>query len=138
MEMDNPAVQGDEIDDTTCTFSTNPRQPTNYLAVMASAAGVIPALPAVTADPVTKATMASVSNGDSVSNFPTSLVHGTEGAMVVVNSAASDEVPTDDVPAEGTGSFTLTITCRDGETSVVGSSTIVVANYPYENGAVEG
>ena len=28
VEMDNPAVQGDEIDDTTCTFSTNPRQPT--------------------------------------------------------------------------------------------------------------
>ena len=55
-------------------------------------------------------------------------------ARVVVNSVAdmtrplTDEVYPPLITAEGTGSFTLTITCRDGETSVSGSSTIVVAN----------
>ena len=62
--------------DTTCSFSTNPLQPTGYAAVTE---GADPStLPAVTADLITTATLATVSNGDMDSHFPTSLVHGDE------------------------------------------------------------
>ena len=135
VEMKDDADDAVSVDDTTCTFSTNPRQPTGYAAVAEDSTNVDNVLPAVKADLIKKATKATVSNGDMESHFPTSLVHAgdqaTERARVVVNSAPT-EIPASGatlaINAEGTGSFTLTITCRDAEKSVFGSSTIEVAN----------
>ena len=129
VEMDDPAVSGDEIDDTTCTFSTNPGQPTGYAAV-APDIGYYPQPPwgPGCSDHEGYEGYGIEWSGVEMSRAPTSLTHGTAGtnrARVEVDSAPEDA---EEIMAEGTGSFTLTITCRDAETSVVGSSRIVVAN----------
>ena len=150
VEMDGLGVTDPvPVDDTTCTFSTNPRQPTGLekVAVVPAVAATedapaVPAYPAVPAGRITKATKATVSNGvtastDRRAHYPTALSHGptdNDQAMLVVNSAPTP-VPADDsvtpnIPvdpaAEGTGTFTLTITCRDAEMSVSSSTTIEV------------
>ena len=157
MKLDAANTEND-VDDTTCTFSTTPGQPTGAIwavpAVPAVAAEnntpAVPAMPKVAAAPITKATKATVTNGAAVRasataasttdhHYPASLVHtsATDAARarVVVNSnPVMYQAPTVGVVippvvnAEGTGSFTLTITCRDGEKSVSSSSTISVAN----------
>ena len=153
VEMADPATANVvEEDDTTCTFGTNPRQPTGSIVALTAipavpAAGqdpAVPAYPAVATDQITNTTKAQVSNGVAVDqdtqeyrdHYPTTLSHGTgtNRARVEVNSAPTP-VPASDpgatpvllaATAAGTGTFTLTITCRDAEMSVSSSTTIEV------------
>ena len=134
VEMNDPGAATPVTDgDTTCTFSTDPRQPTGLAAVAADTT-TTPPQPAVDADPVKVTTKATVSNGAAVDDtnhrdhYPTTAAHGAaaERASVDVDSTVTDTTPTPNVTIAGTGTFRLTITCRDAEKSVASSTTIEV------------
>ena len=122
LELDASNADETLAGDTTCTFSTSPKQPTGR---MASASG---ATLVVTADLATAATLATVNNGALVDGTVADLTSLTDvlasngmdttSAMVVVNSGAG--------LAAGEGSLTLTITCHDIDARVSNSAQIVV------------
>ena len=150
VEMDDPSVDPPVTNgDTTCTFGTNPRQPTGSIVPLTAVAATAdaPAYPAVATDQIMDTTRAQVWNGVEVAqagderrdHYPTVLANGgTTGspdpARLVVDSTPVDVTASapDATPvlvaasAAGTGTFTLTITCRDAEKSLSSTTTIEV------------
>ena len=112
----NPQVLG-VVNDTTCVFTTDPKQPTGLAAVVADASAN-PPVAALDADPLKAITLASVI--------------GTFEPATELNSVTVDATPTlittdpVSVDAAGLGSFTLTITCTDTEKSISDMATITV------------
>ena len=126
LELDSVATDTDNnvvtAGDTTCKFSTSPRQPTGRPASLALATG-----PVITIDAVKATTLASVTNGeeeglrtilrDDLSRDADEMAARVEVNAVAVQAVVaavpnvSEEVAA--VPAAGVGIFTLTITCED-------------------------
>ena len=129
------------VEDTTCTFSTSPGQPTGRPATVRA---VPPVTPVITKDAVTATTLASVTNGDAPADLGTRtlLIDDADRtnkvtARVEVNSAAMQEQVNEDPPysaqvdavlAAGVGVFTLTIMCEDPDGTAMSSARIRVSN----------
>ena len=114
MEYDDAGTANVDENDTTCVFTTSPKQPTG-LALNTSATP-----PRAADDPIKAITIASVVGGYET-DTPTQLDEVTVDASPDV--AATNP---NGVTAAGLGSFTLTITCTDTEKSVSDTATITV------------
>ena len=115
---DDALTTDDYIGDTTCTFSTSPKQPTGQGAIATP-------LPAIEADPATATTLATVNNGaetddrdwTTLVDTATTPTETTPDAAVVVSAVA---------PAGALGPLTLTITCEDPDATVSSEARITV------------
>ena len=114
-------------DDTTCSFSTSPAQPTGRPYDVARTAAVGP----VASDPVKATSLASVSAFEDATTETWAMLKGA-APRVVINSAAEATTPLEatspptSAAAAGTGKFTLTITCSDQDRTISDSATITV------------
>ena len=126
VEYDTDADTADG--DTTCVFTTDPKQPTGLVALAAvPAADGVAAVAARVVSPITAATLASVvPNGANVTDrADAELDTLTVNSVPAVTTPVTGTVPAS-VPAAGLGDFDLTITCSDTEMSVTDTATISV------------
>ena len=108
------------VNDTTCVFTTSPKQPTGLAAD--------PGPPVVVAGPIKATSMASVAGTYTVAVPATADVPAipAELSSVMVDASVTMTVGDAEVVAAGFGDFTLTITCTDTEKSVSDTATITV------------
>ena len=124
---DTTAGNVDYIGDTTCTFSTSPKQPTGRTGTTAvPATADEAAVLEIKADPATATTLATVNNGAAAATKDQTTLVDSKGVGPTGEVDNDAEVMVSAAPAGALGPLTLTITCEDPDATVSSSARITV------------